>query len=148
MISIKDVKDAVALKLSQEFKENIIYDEQVKQGFDPPAFFVQVIPIGTTRSSLLTKNPTLTIDIQFFPETECNDDLYNMQDRLENSFISGIQVKDRFITIIKTEHAIVDFVLHFQLDLDYLVSIRDEVKKGQENIKKMGEIHFNKEVFK
>ncbi|MBV4423239.1 DUF6838 family protein [Clostridium tyrobutyricum] len=148
MISIKDVKDAVALKLSQEFKENIIYDEQVKQGFDPPAFFVQVIPIGTIRSSLLTKNPTLTIDIQFFPETECNDDLYDMQDKLENSFISGIQVKDRFITITKTEHSIVDFVLHFQLDLDYLVSIRDKVKAEEGTFETMKEVHFNKEVFK
>lgn len=148
MISIKDVKDAITLKLSKEFQENIVYDEHVKQGFAPPAFFVQVIPIGTTRSSLLTKNPTLTIDIQFFPKTECNDDLYDMQEKLENSFISGIQVKNRFITITKTEYGIVDFVLHFQIDLDYLVSIREQVKSEDGTFETMKEIHFNKEVFK
>lgn len=112
MISMKDVKDAVALKLSEDFQENIVYDEQVKQGFESPAFFVQLIPINTTRSSFFTKNPTLVVDIHFFPEKECNDELYDMQDKLENSFITGIQVKDRFINIQKTEYEIVDFVLH------------------------------------
>ncbi|APM40547.1 phage tail terminator family protein [Clostridium kluyveri] len=143
MISIKDVKDAVALKLSKEFQQNIVYDEQVRQGFEAPAFFVQLIPINTTRSSFFTKNPTLVVDIHFFPREECNDELYDMQDKLENSFIIGIQVKDRFINIQKTEYEIVDFVLHFQINLDYLVSIRDVINKDNENTQLMGEINLN-----
>ncbi|AZV57927.1 DUF6838 family protein [Clostridium sp. AWRP] len=148
MIELRDIKDAVSLKLSSEFKEYEIYDEEIRQGFDPPAFFIQVIPISTVRSNMFTKNPSLTVDIHFFPKTECNDDLYDMENKLEQSFVNGIKVKDRYIDILKTECQIVDFVLHFQISLDYLVSIRDQINKDTQNYELMKEVQFNKEVIK
>ncbi|AKA68548.1 phage tail terminator family protein [Clostridium scatologenes] len=142
MITFKDIKDAVTLKLSTEFPEIKVYDEQVKQGFDAPAFFIQLIPINMTRANFFTENPTLMIDIQYFPQEESNDELYDINEKLEKSFKPFfIQVKDRILNIIKVEYELFDFVLHFQINLDYLVSIREEVE-GTENHKLMQKINF------
>ncbi len=142
MITFKDIKDAITLKLSTEFPEIKVYDEQVKQGFDAHAFFIQLIPINNTRANFFTENPTLMIDIQYFPQEESNDELYDINEKLGKSFKPFfIQVKDRVLNIIKVEYEIFDFVLHFQLNLDYLVSIREEVE-GTENKELMQEINF------
>lgn len=142
MITFRDIKDAIALKLSTEFPQIKVYDEQVKQGFDAPAFFIQLIPINNTRANFFTENPTLMIDIQYFPQEESNDELYDINEKLGKSFKPFfIKVKDRVLNIIKVEYEIFDFVLHFQLNLDYLVSIREEVE-GTENKELMQEINF------
>lgn len=145
MITFKDIKDAITLKLSEEFRQIEIYDEKIQQGFKPPAFFVQLIPINTTRAGRVVKNPTLTVDVHYFPKEECNDELYDMAESLEKSFKFSIQVKDRVLHIQKIEYEIVDFVLHFQVDLDYLVSIREDVESA-ENIELMREIHFKEGI--
>ncbi|AKA69840.1 phage tail terminator family protein [Clostridium scatologenes] len=141
MITFKDIKDAVTLKLSTEFSNIKVYDEEIRQGFSPPAFFIELIPVNTIRTNFFTKNPTLIVDVQYFAKEENNDELYDMADSLERSFKFCIQVKDRVLTIVKIEYEIVDFVLHFQISLNYLVSIREEVET-EENIKPMRKLHF------
>ncbi|WPC40624.1 DUF6838 family protein [Clostridium sp. JS66] len=141
MITFKDIKDAVTLKLSTEFSKINVYDEEIRQGFSPPAFFIELIPVSTTRASFFTKNPTLIVDVQYFAKEESNEELYDMADSLERSFKFCIQVKDRVLNIMKIEYEIVDFVLHFQISLNYLVSIREDIE-AVENIEPMRKLHF------
>lgn len=141
MITFKDIKDAITLKLSQEFSQIKIHDEKIQQGFKPPAFFIQLIPINTTRAGRVTKNPTIIVDVHYFPKEECNDEIYDMAESLEKSFKFSIRVKDRLLHIQKIEYEIVDFVLHFQISLDYLVSIREDIEHN-ENLEPMREIYF------
>jgi hypothetical protein len=147
MITFKDIKDAVTLKLSTEFPKINVYDEEIRQGFNPPAFFIELIPINTTRANFFTKNPTLIVDVQYFSKEESNDELYDIADSLERSFKFCIQVKDRVLNIMKIEYKIVDFVLHFQISLDYLVSIREDVE-STENIEPMRKFHFKEGINK
>jgi hypothetical protein len=131
MLKYNDIKDAFVSKLENIFDINI-YDESIQQGFEEPAFFVQLIPIGNTRENKNIRSRLLLIDIQYFPKDNSNEDAFNMADELEQLFNDYIQVKDRALKLDNIDYEVtydgIGITLHFKITINYFESIVQEEK--------------------
>ncbi|KNF10060.1 hypothetical protein CLPU_1c02250 [Gottschalkia purinilytica] len=133
MLSFNDIRDSFILKLSERYPNTNIYDESIQQGFEEPAFFVQFIPISTTRESKTTKSRLITVDIQYFPKNvNDSEEIFKIADELENAFQGYIEVKDRKLKLENIKYKIVHDgignVLHFEITINYLETIPFEEK--------------------
>ena len=63
MLSIIDIKKAIVTKL-KVFDINIVAND-IRSGFEKPAFFVQLMPIGEDVNNDISIN-TLTVNIHYF----------------------------------------------------------------------------------
>ncbi|MCD3194249.1 hypothetical protein G8S49_01495 [Clostridium botulinum C] len=134
MLKYNDIRDAFALKLSEKYPGINIYDEKIQQGFESPAFFVQLIPGISTRESKNVKSRFLLVDIQYFPkEVNSTEEVLNMTDDLEDMFKSHIAIKDRNIKLDNAEPQTVNdgigTVLHFQIPINYYELIEKDTGK-------------------
>lgn len=127
MLKYNDIKEAITLKLDNNFPHIEIYDEEIQQGFQEPAFFVQVIPISNTRKSKNIRSRVLLVDIQYFPKESSREDAFNMGDNLEYIFIDYIRVKNRALKLDNINYDIkydgIGITLHFQITINYFEAI-------------------------
>lgn len=144
MISYNDILNAFTKRLSLNYEDVDIFTSKVEQGFEEACFFVKLIPMVNTESTLDTDNKVVAIDIQYISEEEL-DKIYIKLSELENIFTRFIKVKDRSLKFRDKEPEIIEdsvgYILHFMVTVDF----DEEVMKEKEEYEQMKEINLNLE---
>lgn len=134
-----DILNSVTRILNKSFPKIEIYTEQLKQGFDDTCFFVRLIPMSNSKSTLTTVSKSLGIDIQYI-SNDGIENIYSIQNSLERVFNTNIKVMDRYMTIDDIEINIINDgigdILHFIISIEY----DDEIEIEEESYELMGEV--------
>lgn len=134
------LRNAVISKLKTAFPDHKIYGEKVEQGLRKPCFFITVLPGDVIELNKLMQQREITIDIQYLSEEETNAKNVEMADLLNDLFRS-IAFDGLTVNIVERRFEIVDDILHFFLDLDFIVML-----SAAEQQDLMQEIIHNREV--
>ena len=126
MLSILDIKKAIVTKL-KVFDINIVAND-IRSGFEKPAFFVQLMPIGEDVNNDISIN-TLTANIHYFSKEKTDLDNLKMIDKLKKVFINKLEVNDRTLVITDKRYDTDDNVLQFMFDIRYTEEVyRDKIE--------------------
>lgn len=119
MIGYVDIKKAVidALKLKVSGVKAVANEEL--SGFKPPAFFVQLMPINDT-AHIDYEEKLLTVNIHYFSAEKTDLANLKMLDQLNMVFFNLVRIGDRVITLQGKRHQIIDNVLQFKFELEFL----------------------------
>jgi hypothetical protein len=134
------LRDAIISKLKTAFPDHKIYGEKVEQGLKKPCFFITILPGDFTDLSKLTQRREITIDIQYLSVEETNVKNIEMADLLTDLF-KKIEFNGLTVIVIEKRFEIVDDILHFLIDLDFVLMLKDT-----EQHELIQEIIHNKEV--
>lgn len=116
-----DIKKAVVSQLVAKFPTGYkIYDEQVPAKFTKPCFFIEIVPILKTNMGANYDHKVITVKVHFFPQEDKLAPINAMVDTLGDVFRSILPVLDRKLHIISTSSRIIDYVLYFSFDLDFI----------------------------
>lgn len=120
MIGYVDIKKSVidVLKLKASSVKVVATEEL--SGFDKPAFFVQMMPIGDT-TSIDYEEKLLSINIHYFSSEKTDNANLKMADQLNQAFFNTLKIGDRVITLSNKRYQIIDNVLQFKFDLEFAV---------------------------
>lgn len=119
MLSLLEIKKATVNKLEPLGVPTIAND--IRSGFDKPAFFVQLMPIGDETDISISTN-TVTINIHYFSKEKTEIENLKMLDKLKKIFINKLEVEDRVLTLYEKRYDIDDNVLQFKFDIRYTES--------------------------
>ena len=98
MITIKDIQTAVS-KLLTKNKYSVIASE-VKEGFQNPACFIEVLPVSTELQNKFSELVTVSVEISYYPSLETKEELIVNAEKLKNIFLyTPIKVKGRFLSV-------------------------------------------------
>lgn len=119
MIGYVDIKKYVidVLKLRAS-TISVVANEQLS-GFKPPAFFVQIMPISDT-AYMDYEEKLLTVNVHYFSAEKTDLANLKMLDQLNQAFFNTLSIGDRVITLQGKRHQIIDNVLQFKFDLEFL----------------------------
>ena len=120
MLSILDIKKAIVTKL-KVFDINIVAND-IRSGFEKPAFFVQLMPIGEDVNNDISIN-TLTVNIHYFSKDKTDLDNLKMIDKLKKVFVNKLEVNDRTLVVSDKRYDIDDNILQFMFDIRYTEEI-------------------------
>jgi hypothetical protein len=134
------LRDAIIGKLKATFPDHKIYGEKVEQGLKKPCFFITVLPGDFSDLNKSMQQREITIDIQYLSEEETNAKNIEMADLL-NDLFQKITFDGLTVNVIERRFEIVDDILHFFLDLDIILMLKDTEQHDL-----MQEIIHNKEV--
>ena len=119
MITIKDIQTAVSKKL----KDNgyTVIASEVKEGFQKPACFVDVLPVSVEIQNRYSELVTDSIEISFFPAVETREELIKTAEHFKQIFLySTIAVCDRFLSVNEITFDYEKPALMATFDLEYL----------------------------
>jgi len=126
-MTLVDIQNAAAQKLSTAFPSYSLYYDVLPQDFTKPCFLVQITSVSKTNESLNLFSKALTANIWYYPDYGTGTGLLEMQELLEGLFDMVLQAGDRVIGIDKTKGEIIEKVLHFTVDLSYIDSREETV---------------------
>ncbi|WP_018923862.1 phage tail terminator family protein [Salsuginibacillus kocurii] len=131
-ITLVDTQRAVIKQLHNKFDYKI-YAEHIPQGFEKPSFFVYMLPLESTHSAHYMEHSVI-VKIKYFGDT--NSSKWEMADELAKLFSSVLPIKDRKITVTRTNQEIVDDHLEFTVRLHFEVGtaqiVVNENDEGEE----------------
>ncbi|KLU66755.1 hypothetical protein DEAC_c14230 [Desulfosporosinus acididurans] len=119
MIGYVDIKKAVIDQMNAKVKNISVLANEELSGFKPPAFFVQIIPVTDT-PYLDYEEKLLTVNIHYFSAEKTDLANLKMLDQLNLTFFNLIRIGERTITLQHKRHQIIDNVLQFKFDLEFL----------------------------
>lgn len=97
-IQKSDISEAVGKILEKHFEGCEVYSDETQEGFDYPAFFIEIM----SRTAIESKNLKLkrvTIVITYLPKVYTALDNMNASDKIENMLGLFITVKNRKLKI-------------------------------------------------
>lgn len=118
MITVNDVRDGVIAALKAAYPERKVYDEEIKQGFSSPCFFVKILTAGQNREVGRRYKREHSLDVHGYADT--NDELRVVVENLFTT-LEYVSVPGGSVRGIRMNHEIVDGVLHFFVDYDFRV---------------------------
>lgn len=121
MLSLVSLKKAIVDKL-RVLNIKIIANE-VKSGFEKPAFFISLIPISND-TGIDMQERVITVNIHYFSKSKTDIDNLKMIDKLNNLFINCIEVEDRILTLYEKREELENNVLQYKFDLRFTESIK------------------------
>ena len=122
MITIKDMQTAVS-KLLTKNKYSVIASE-VKEGFQKPACFIEVLPVSVAMENKFYELVTLGIEISYHPSMETKEELILNAEKLKNIFLyTPIKVKDRFLSVNEITFDSDKSILTAYFELEFLQEI-------------------------
>lgn len=124
MLSLISLKKAIVDKL-RVLNIKIIANE-VKSGFEKPAFFISLIPISND-TGIDMQERVITVNIHYFSKEKTDIDNLKMIDNLNNLFINCIEVEDRVLTLYEKREELEDNVLQYKFDLRFTESIKSSL---------------------
>lgn len=139
-MTLTDIKKAVLAKLKAKFPTHKLYGEEIKQGFTRPCFFIEIVPISTNNLDELYDQKRISVKVHYFSPNETNEENYSMSDELNKVFRLYLPVQDRNLHILSTDSTIVDSVLIFSFDLNFIDAIEDD---GQDVYEYMQELNLS-----
>ena len=118
MIGYVDIKKSIVdvLKL-RAITVKVVANEELS-GFNPPAFFIQLMPISDT-PYLDYEEKLLTVNIHYFSAEKTNLANLKMLDQLNQAFFNTLRIGGRVITLGEKNPQIIDNVLQFKFNLDF-----------------------------
>ena len=126
MLSIIDIKKAIVTKL-KVFDINIVAND-IRSGFEKPAFFVQLMPIGEDVNNDISIN-TLTANIHYFSKYKTDLENLKMIDKLKKVFVNKLEVNDRTLVISDKRYDTDENILQFMFDIRYTEEVyRDKTE--------------------
>ena len=121
MSSINNLKTAINQALNSEFPNTTICDEDIKQGFEKPCFFIKVLSSTQKKEINRRYRKAIYFDINYFPDEEnINNNFSNMADKLYEVF-EYVKVNNNLYRASEMEHKVIDGVLHFFFKFNYYV---------------------------
>lgn len=123
MLSLVNIKKAIVSKL-KTLNINIVANE-IRSGFDKPAFFVKLVPLSEDTDIDLSTS-LISVNIHYFSEDKTELDNLKMVDKLKSIFINCVEVEDRTLTIYNKRFDINDNVLQFMFEFNYTEALEKE----------------------
>ena len=121
MLSLVSLKKSIVDKL-RVLNIKIIANE-VKSGFEKPAFFISLMPISND-TGIDMQERVITVNIHYFSKEKTDIDNLKMIDNLNNLFINCIEVEDRVLTLYGKREELENNVLQYKFDLRFTESIK------------------------
>ncbi|MEK5060484.1 hypothetical protein BK126_04450 [Paenibacillus sp. FSL H7-0326] len=124
MLTRAQINRAINDKIKAEFTGIPIQSSDVEEGFLRPSFFVS-LETRRTESEQHFLYRDLTCRIRFFStsENQYKEEVYNVQDRLEQLFGLNFAAGSQVITIDDAETDVYDKVLHYDFEFSCVESI-------------------------
>lgn len=123
MATLAELKTAINKILKDNFPGVRIHSSDTKEGFKRPAFFTQIVPVTSEyETTNFTSNKTMVV-INYFSKDETEIENIKMYDDIKKAFGMALRVNQRSFILKNIRSEIVDEVLQFRFDLDYLVSV-------------------------
>lgn len=126
--------------MDKEFPNTTIYNEEIKQGFGEPCFFIKVLNSAQDKELNIRYKKNVYFDIHYFSDKEdINSDCLDMADRLYG-VLEYIQVGNSLYRSTNMTHEVIDGVLHFFLQFNY--HVLKEIEKTPKMEKLKQEVHL------
>ncbi len=138
---MSSIRKAIFQLLKSEFPTHTLYGEKVPQGLKKPCFFITFLPVSTTKLSKYQQQREVTIDIQYLSQEETNEKNIEMGDMLTDLF-QQINFDGYSINVTEMRYEIVDDILHFFIDLNFILLMKDDEPQDYIN-----EVYKNGEAF-
>lgn len=141
---LNELLNTISLKLHHEFGESckIYGDEEVKQGFKTPCFFVSIISLSHDQKLGERCYKESSFDILYFPKRYGNNtEMLEMSEHLNEIFYCIEFADGDLIHGTKMRSEIVDDVLHFFVNFN-LFTINKTYKDDMETL------HISSEMLK
>jgi hypothetical protein len=131
---VTDIITGISQKIYTEFgAEFEIYgDEDVKQGFTEPCFFIALLESTQTRCLGSRNSRRYFFDIHYFSDEEYSD-LYQIADDLYKS-LQYFEVNDAIVEGKAMHYEVIDGVLHFFVSVDMFVIALDAGEPEMETV--------------
>ncbi|NLW92372.1 MAG: hypothetical protein GXY34_12335 [Syntrophomonadaceae bacterium] len=125
MTGYNDIRDAVIKAVALTNPAAKIHGEEIQQGFNRPAFYIQLTPEAGNILNPAHRERSILVDIAYFPpdnSAQETRDMWTMADSLEQTFKNNLTVGDRVFSLKEPSSEIVDLVLHFTFNLEFIDS--------------------------
>ncbi|RXM70857.1 phage tail terminator family protein [Clostridium tetani] len=140
MANTNDLRIGINNVLDKEFPNTTIYNEEIRQGFEEPCFFIKVLNSAQDKELNIRYKKNVYFDIHYFSDKEdINSDCLDMADRLYD-VLEYIQVGNSLYRSTNMTHEVIDGVLHFFLQFNYHVI--KEIEKAPKMNKLKQEVHL------
>lgn len=133
MITLADIRKAITTALKCKFKNIKVFFDDVENSADD-YFYIEFTPKSKTIDDIYT-NKIIKIDIDYVLALDENKkiDRRKLQDsipEIDMLFRPIFRVKDRAFTVLETSTTIVDEILHFSFELDFVDCLNDDEFEG------------------
>lgn len=139
MITLVDIKAAINTLLKDKYGFKV-YGREVKEGFDRPSFFVELLADGTDAENVNFTSNSLTAIITYFQDVPSDLDNIKKFDEIKGLFMPKLFVKNRYLTVsnFRYEYADTDF-MQMYFNLNYF----DETENATESVPLTQEVYLN-----
>lgn len=143
MLTRAQINKAINDKIEAEFPKIEIQSSDVEEGFARPSFFV-LLETNRMEAAQFSSLRDMTCRILFFPtnRNKYKEEAYDVMDRLEKLFGLNFTVGSRTITIDNATADIIDKVVHYDFDFNYLDDPSTDPHAG-DNQEKMQELLYH-----
>lgn len=129
MITLADIRKAITTALKSKFQNIKVFFDDVENSIDD-YFYIEFTPKSKTIDDIYTEN-IIKVDIDYILAEDKNGkiDRRKLQDsisKIDILFRPVFKVKDRAFTILETSTTIVDDILHFSFELNFVDCLSDE----------------------
>ena len=133
MITLADIRKAITTALKSKFQNIKVFFDDVENSADD-YFYIEFTPKSKTIDDIYT-NKIIKIDIDYVLALDENKkiDRRKLQDsisKIDILFRPIFKVKDRTFTVLETSTTIVDEILHFSFELDFVDCLNDDEFEG------------------
>ncbi|MCM3730069.1 hypothetical protein M3196_00095 [Fictibacillus nanhaiensis] len=135
-----DIRNEVISILKANFPNHKLYGEKVTQGLIRPCFFIDLIPIDIVKLSPNMQERSMIIDVQYMSLEDTKLKNLEMAETLGQLFTT-IEFGEFKAKVSNERFDIVDGILHYLFDLDFIV-----IGKQEEQIDLIGNINLNEEA--
>lgn len=122
MLRFKEIKKAVNRLLKRKYPDVKIYGNDVKEGYQTPSFFVELINKGSTSETKNFASGGFTIKITYFQDKKDELDQLEKVDEIKDLFGLFFCVEDRKLTIGEFSHDYIgeyQDLLQISIEIDY-----------------------------
>ena len=135
MITIKDIQAAVTKRLNEN--GYTVFASEVREGFQKPACFVDVLPVSVELQNLYSELVTDSVIISYYPLLETREEIIRVSEDMKNIFLySSLPVSDRFLNINEIIFDNDKSALIVQCDIEFLqeTGVETESMPKMENL--------------
>lgn len=126
MIKATDIYTSVNKLLKSKYQLAKVLGHEIVEGFDKPAFFVDLRPKKITNDGVNFRSCSYTIQITYFPEIIDEVDNMTKADEIEELFGCFLTVSGRNIPITEYGYEFVgehSNILQISVDIEYLDTV-------------------------
>lgn len=117
-----DIKKAINALLKQKYPSYKIYGKEVKEGYDTPAFFTEIIDKGSRGKTKNFSEGGFTIKITYFPKVNNELDKLEKTDEIKDLFGLVFFLGERRLTVGEYSHDFIgeySDILQISIDIEY-----------------------------